>query len=251
VSAVRSVLAVGARATGRIRAPTTTITAAVGLLRRSATFSSLSLVEEQQNEHPMNARTATDKDATYVMSLMRANRESVGGLPRPAIDERIERGTLLLGTVNDDPAGYLLYDYRGGSLRIPQACIQYDARRRAYGADLVRELLARYPLAHEIRLRCAADLEANLFWRDLGFTCTATTPGGRRRGRTLNHWTLWLEPRLFKPDVISVAPAAELRVDTMYDDTDFLKSVPDGFTARTLPKLAWANRPLDKVRATT
>lgn len=187
-------------------------------------------------------RQAQLEDSSYVMSLMRANRESIGGLPKPAIEERIERRTLLLGLLNGEPCGYLLYDFRDGLLRIPQACIQYDARRRKYGEALFGALL-RICDADEINLRCAADLEANLFWRDMGFRCVGTAAGGKRRGRTINIWAMWLQPRLFGVEQIAIPPIAELRQDCMYDETDFLDSAPDGFDGgEVLPKLAWANR---------
>jgi hypothetical protein len=174
---------------------------------------------------------------------MRSNRESVGGLPSPAIEERINRHTLLLGLLNDEPCGYLLYDYHDGKLRVPQACIQYDARRRKYGETLVAELFRLHPATSEIKVRCAADLEANLFWRDMGFQCVGTLSGGSRRGRTINLWEMWLASRLFPIEEMAVSPLAEIRQDCMYDETDFLKSLPDGFSGGvTLPKLAWANR---------
>jgi hypothetical protein len=182
-------------------------------------------------------------DLTYVVSLMRANRESVGGLPVPAVKERVDRGTVLLARINDDPVGYVLYDNRAGVLRIPQACIQYDARRRRYGIALMQSLLAMHPDAEEVSLRCAADLEANVFWRDMGFVCVGTSPGGKRRGRTINSWTLWLTPRLITAQDIARVPAAQARQDTMYDDSGFLTHAPDGFSPiEVLPKLAWANR---------
>jgi hypothetical protein len=183
-------------------------------------------------------------DLKYVMSLMRANRESVGGLPSPAVLERLERGTVLLARINGDPVGYLLYDLRSRHLRIPQACIQYDARRRKYGEALIAALFTSHADdVDEVSLRCAADLEANVFWRDMGFTCVATSPGGKRRGRTINTWTMWLTPRLIGLDEISVRPAAELRQDCMYDDSGFLVKAPEGFAdAVELPKLAWSDR---------
>jgi hypothetical protein len=151
----------------------------------------------------------------------------------------------MLAAINDDPVGYLLYDLAPDRLRIPQACIQYDARRRKHGEALVAALMQANPDVSEISLRCAADLEANVFWRDMGFTCVATLPGGRRRGRTINAWTMWLTPRLIGLDDIAVLPAAEVRQDTMYDDTDFLHDSPPGFApVRQLPKLAWSNRRL-------
>lgn len=192
----------------------------------------------------METRRAYVDDIVYLMSLMRANRESVGGLPEPAMRERVERGTVLLASINDDPVGYILYDHRDGRIRIPQACIQYDARRRRYGVALVNALLQKHPDVDEVSLRCAADLEANIFWRDMGFTCTGARPGGRRRGRTINCWALWLTPRLLTIEQIAVTPSAELRQDSMYDDSGFLNETPEGFrNATLLPKLAWANRP--------
>ncbi len=192
----------------------------------------------------LEVRQAQAEDLRYVVSLMRANRESVGGLPAPALQERIERGTLLLALLNADPVGYVLYDLRDGRLRIPQACIQYDARRRKYGEALVAAMISRHVNeVDEITLRCAADLEANVFWRDLGFTCVGTLAGGRRRGRTINSWALWLTPRLLTLDAIAVIPAAELRADCMYDDSGYLTAAPVGFrSAVALPKLAWSNR---------
>ena len=188
-------------------------------------------------------RVALAQDLRYVVSLMRANRESVGGMPEPAIMERIDRGTVLLATINDDPVGYVLYDLRAGVLRVPQACIQYDARRRKYGEELVRQMMARAVGVREVSLRCAADLEANVFWRDMGFTCVGNVPGGKRRGRTINVWAMWLERKLVSLADVSRQAVAEMRQDSMYDDTGYVRSTPDGFReAIVLPKLAWSNR---------
>lgn len=190
----------------------------------------------------IEVRKAQATDLRYVVSLMRANRESVGGMPEPAIRERIDRGTVLLASINDDPVGYVLYDFRAGVIRIPQACIQYDARRRKYGVALMQRLLAREGI-REVSLRCAADLEANVFWRDMGFTCVGSVPGGKRRGRTINLWTMWMERRLVSLSELAVLPAAETRQDAMYDDSGFMLSTPHGFRdAIVLPKLAWSNR---------
>lgn len=189
-------------------------------------------------------RYAVDTDADFIMALQRSNRESVGGLPRPAIEARLNRGTLLLGLLNDEPAGYLMFDVAAGLLRIPQACIQYDARRRRYGEALVARMLGDNPDVTEVRLRCAADVDANLFWRDMGFTCVGTTQGGKRRGRLLNLWQRWLgDHRLFGVDSLAQLPAWQGREDCMYDDSGFMLTLPDGFEDRgQLGKLAWSNR---------
>lgn len=195
------------------------------------------------DDEPFLIRLATVDDLPFVMALQRRNRESLGGLPTPAIEERIHRRTLLIGTLNDDAAGYLLYDYRDDVLRIPQACIQYDARRRTYGERLVGQLLNLYPDAKEIRLRCAADLEANVFWRALGFVCVGTIKGGSRRNRILNLWQRWNESHLFGPEALQVPPAWQGREDCLDAETGFLNAPPDGFADHgSLGKLAWSNR---------
>jgi hypothetical protein len=188
-------------------------------------------------------RLATIEDLPFVMALQRKNRESLGGLPSPAIEERIVRGTLLLGELNAESAGYLMFDYRNDILRIPQACIQYDARRRHYGESLVGQMMNLYPNASEIRLRVASDLDANVFWKSLGFVCVGTVAGGSRRNRLLNLWQKWNTSRLFTPDVISTAPAWQSRQDCKDEQTGFLTTAPEGFIDRgPLPKLAWSNR---------
>ncbi len=192
---------------------------------------------------PFEARLALTADLPYMMALQRANRESVGGLPAPALQDRIDRGAAFLGLINGDPVSYLLCDVRGGVLRIPQACVQYDARRREYGQQLVRAAMHHYSPFNEARLRCAADLEANLFWRALGFQCVGVMKGGSRRGRLINCWQMWLTDNLLSIDDFVVAPAAQIRTDCKYDDSGFISSQPDGFqVVEELPKMAWANR---------
>lgn len=192
----------------------------------------------------LTIRSATESDLPYVMGLQRANRESVGGLPSPALAERIQRGTLTLSLLNDEPCGYLMWDYRATVLRIPQACIQYDARRREYGKALWLSVLAKCADVTEARLRCAADIDANLFWREMGFICVTVVQGGTRRGRMLNVWRQSFDqPALVSLDDLQVSPVAQKRIDTFDEQTGFFDTAPVGFVdAGSLPKLAWANR---------
>jgi L-amino acid N-acyltransferase YncA len=81
------------------------------------------------------------------------------------------------------------------TLKVYQACIQYDARRREHGLTLVARLIQRAErTGHSmISLWCADDLEANAFWRSAGFVYGGQKDGGMRRGRKLNLWTLTLD----------------------------------------------------------
>ena len=89
-----------------------------------------------------------------------------------------------------------------------QVCIEYDARRNLYGAALVSvmENYANEGNASSITLRCGFDLDANTFWKSLGYICIAHHRGGARRMRTINVWRKQLYPALF--DSIELIPAS-------------------------------------------
>ena len=131
---------------------------------------------------------ATPADLAYVVALQKRNHEALGFIPRAALSEKIDLGRIWLTRENGDPAGYLHH----GSLAVPevrifQAAVQYDARRRHHGLALVADLVerAREAGARGISLRCLDFLDANDFWTAAGFKRIGTEPGARG---TLNVW---------------------------------------------------------------
>lgn len=136
----------------------------------------------------------------YVDSLQRKNAECLSFYPTQVFERESRKGRILLSLLNGEPCGYL---YMGsgsdGTLRCHQVCIQYDARRRLYGAMLVSAMED-----HAIRcgcawarLRCGFDLDANEFWDSLGYVCVRHDAGGVRRMRTINVWSKAVSPTLF------------------------------------------------------
>lgn len=193
-----------------------------------------------QSNEPLMFSVASEIDEPFVYHLQLQNRESLGFLPRMAITERVRRGRVFLGRLNGQLFGYLLFDVRFGYVNVLQACIQYDARRRLYGAALYQWALLKWRPEH-VRLKCAADLESNLFWRSMGLICVDVIDGGKRRGRKINVWHHILTTGLFVPS--GCAPVFQLRQDCMDAETDFLATAPDGFIdGGSLGKLAWKNR---------
>lgn len=144
----------------------------------------------------------------YVDSLQRKNAEALSFYPRQVFEREQEKGRLFLGLLNGEPCGYL---YAGAlsdkDVKLHQVCIQYDARRRLYGAAIaaVMEDYAERGKATTITLRCGFDLEANEFWRSLGYVCIQHQAGGVRRMRTINVWRKWLRPELFETAEIEPA----------------------------------------------
>jgi N-acetylglutamate synthase-like GNAT family acetyltransferase len=137
---------------------------------------------------PGDIRRATPADLAYVVALQKRNHEALGFIPRAALAEKIDRGQILLASENGDPAGFLHH----GSLAVPevrifQAAIQYDARRRHHGLALVDTMVRRATDAgaNGLSLRCLDFLDANDFWTAAGFGLIGTEPGARG---TLNVW---------------------------------------------------------------
>lgn len=144
----------------------------------------------------------------YAESLMRQNYEAVGFIPRPRMEQYALRGQLLVETENGDPCGYLVFGAEAWPyMRVYQAVIQYDARRREHGLALVARLVAigRERGAAAISLWCADGLEANDFWKSVGFRFAGKRDGSKTfrgrvgvRGRRHNRWLLTLAPGLFE-----------------------------------------------------
>lgn len=137
---------------------------------------------------PVPVAPATLGDLAYVVHLQKRHADALGFIPRVALLEKIELGRIHLARENGEPAGYLHH----GSLarpevRIFQAAIQYDARRRHMGLALVNDLVDRAADAgaQGVSLRCLSFLEANEFWDAAGFRLLTTEPGAKGM---LNVW---------------------------------------------------------------
>ena len=143
----------------------------------------------------------------FVDGLQRKNAEALSFYPTQVFERESERGRLLLGLLNGQPCGYLYFGALGGDVKCHQVCIEYDARRKLYGAALVvaMEDEARDTQSRSLTLRCGFDLDANQFWREMGYTCVSVVDGGIRRMRKINVWRKRFQPALFEE--IAVEPA--------------------------------------------
>ena len=129
---------------------------------------------------------------TYVESLSRKHFDQIGFIPRPRLEQYAERGQLWSAQENGEPCGFMVWGAGWPVLRVYQVCIQYDSRRREHGFRLVRRLIEKADREGYEAISCyvADDIDANDFWRAAGFTHRGQRPGGRRRGRRLNHWVM-------------------------------------------------------------
>ena len=137
----------------------------------------------------------------FIDDLARKNSEALSFIPRPKLDHYARYGQIILGMENDQPCGFLVHGRGSAVMKVYQACVCYDARRWRHGFAMVEELKRRALRSGcaAIRLRCAADLEANAFWLACGFSLVAVEQGGKRRKRLINVYRMDLDvPRLFR-----------------------------------------------------
>jgi len=143
----------------------------------------------------------------YIDSLQRKNAEQLSFYPKQVFEREMANGRIYLGLLKGEPCGYIYIGANGGDVKCHQVCIQYDARRKLYGAMLVMaiENYANEGLSSSITLRCGFDLEANKFWSEMGYKCIAVVDGGIRRNRKINVWRKYLQPQLFEQEWIEPA----------------------------------------------
>jgi GNAT superfamily N-acetyltransferase len=128
------------------------------------------------------------RDLRFVVMLQKAHPAALGFLSREALREKIRLGQVLIARRAGERAGFLHH----GSLarpevRVFQVAVTPEARRGGVGRALVECLLARAARAGAtgVSLRCLSFLDANRFWRSMGFGLHATEPGAKG---TLNVW---------------------------------------------------------------
>ncbi len=143
----------------------------------------------------------------YVDQLQRKNAESLSFYPLQVFERESEKGRVLLGLLNNEPCGYIYVGATSLDMKVHQVCIQFDLRRKLYGAQLVGEVenIAVKGECRTITLRCGFDLEANTFWDELGYRCIRIVDGGVRRMRKINIWRKWLQAPLLEPEVLMPA----------------------------------------------
>jgi GNAT superfamily N-acetyltransferase len=147
---------------------------------------------------------ATDGDMPFVDHVQWKHAESVSFIPRAGVERAIAARQIMLAFVDGEPVGYLWRSALAPAVSIVQAAIEFEAQRRHYGAALVAHVVGECEAAgaNSLSCRCGSALEANGFWRSVGFVCVATMRGGGRRGRVLNVWHRQITPGLFATEPV-------------------------------------------------
>lgn len=137
-----------------------------------------------------------DPDAKLIIHLMRTEADKLGFIPITSLLNQIRtKDTLIWQTDNANrKIGYLIHSpirpYK--TIHVNLTVIDIDRRRRKFATRALAKLITKAYEANAplIRLRCAADLEANKFWQSCGFQLAAQIPNMRPDPRLINVWTL-------------------------------------------------------------
>jgi len=153
----------------------------------------------------------------FCYSACRLDGHCLGWMPKQAYDVRHDQGRILVLHNNDDLVGLCMWSTNLREMRCLQIWIRQDARMILHGKKLIHELekLARQHGCCRLRLWCAIDLPANLFWHALGFRYHGWRWGRAKNSRRHALWirrinpTAWeLEPSPLQDALQSPPPLA-------------------------------------------
>lgn len=137
--------------------------------------------------------TASLGDLDAIDSLMKANSETLGFLPRVALCEYVKhRGVLVAKDGEDRIVGYLLYGGNKHYFRLAHLCVAGGFRGNGLASKLVEELKGIATTQRLIRLHCRRDFAASKLWPRLGFLPLEEKRGRSLEGHLLTLWCLTL-----------------------------------------------------------
>ena len=140
------------------------------------------------------SRLAPD-DLGAVDGLMKRYSQWLGFLPREALQNYLEKGTVLGATTDDGQlVGYLLYADRYDYFRITHLCVLKEYQCQGIARRLVNDLKEIADTQKAIKLNCRRDFPANNLWHKLGFVALDEKPGRSKEGHLLTIWHFMLAP---------------------------------------------------------
>ena len=167
-----------------------------------------------------------------VDELMKKNSQTLGFLPREALQDFLNKEGGLGAMDDGQLAGYLLYSAYENYFRITHLCIEKNYRGKGIAAQLVNCLRDKADTQTLIKLNCRRDFPANKMWPKLGFVAIDEKTSRSRNNRRLTTWHLILAPEdqldIFRAsvsdDTLDVIIDAHIFFD--FDEPDSDKTTP-------------------------
>ena len=143
-----------------------------------------------------SALWTANPDHQLIVDLMRSEHDKLGFIPITSLLAQIDKKDCLIWQrdQHNRKIGYLIHTpiTPHKPIHIWLTVIAIDRRRRLFATRALAELIRKAHKADApyIRLRCAADLEANAFWQTSGFTHVMTVTPNRNQPRDINVYNL-------------------------------------------------------------
>ena len=128
----------------------------------------------------------------YIVNLHKKNSDSLGFIPKNRIEEYIRKDQVFFEYEGGLKSGYcIIGSGKGKVLKIYQHCIEAELRRLEHGKELFNkiEFEAQKRNYENIHLRCRENLDANRFWKAIGFNFMyLESKITQRTNKGINHW---------------------------------------------------------------
>ena len=128
----------------------------------------------------------------YIVNLHKKNSDNLGFIPKPFLEKLVDNGQFFLSKDGGLESGYCIVgNGKNSNLNIYQHCIEEDLRMLKHGKKLFKKIedVARKRNYDTICLRVRENLQANKFWKALGFNFIYFEPKiTQRTSIGINHW---------------------------------------------------------------
>jgi len=138
-------------------------------------------------------RLAHTDDLAAIKTLADQHKRELGFVRRGTLLESITHDHLLIAELHGQPVGFVQFHHRrDGQTTIHVIVVDANTRRQGVGGQLLNNLQAICLKRGQTRigLKCPVDLNANDFYRQVGFTLIGQEAG---KIRVLNLWQLPLQ----------------------------------------------------------
>lgn len=125
-----------------------------------------------------------------VIKLHRESSGTLGHLPFAAFKAAGRKGQLVLGLLQGEVAGYVLFSTpRQHIIRLVHVCVDAQSRHSGLAKTMVDRVIDENSARTMITAHCRTDYGLNAFWQSLDMSLTGTRPGRALAGSTLDIWT--------------------------------------------------------------
>ena len=128
----------------------------------------------------------------YIVNLHKKNSDSLGFIPKPYLEKLIIKDQVFFEYEGGLEGGFcVIGSGKGRTLKIYQHCIEEDLRMLKHGKKLFKKIenVAKKRNYDTISLRVRENLEANKFWKALGFNFMYLEPKITQRTNIgINNW---------------------------------------------------------------